>query len=50
MKIEEHPERVTKIKPFYIDDRKTLRKIIQQLLLIFCILKKKKYILPKMQN
>ena len=53
--IESHPERVSNIKPFInkykwkginypskIDDWKTLRKIIQQLLLIFCILKKKK--------
>ena len=56
--IELHPERVSNIKPFInkynwkginypskIDDWETLRKIIQQLLLIFCIPKKKKYVL-----
>ena len=54
---ESHPERVSNTRPFInkykwkginyaskIDDWKTLRKIIQQLLLIFCILKKKKYL------
>ena len=55
--IESHPERVSNIRPFInkynwkrinypskIDDWKRLRKIIQQLLLIFCISKKKKYV------
>ena len=52
-----NPERVSKIKPFInkynwkgisypikIDDWKAFEKIIQQLFLIFCILKKKTYI------
>ena len=55
--IESHPERSLNIKPFInkynwkginypskIDDWKRLRKIIQQLLLIFCILKKEKHV------
>ena len=54
--IESHPERVSNIKPFInkhnrteinysskINDWKTFEKIIWQLLLIFCILKKNKY-------
>ena len=54
---ESHPERVSNIKrfinkykwkginyPLKIDDWKTFEKKIQQLLLIFCILKKKKYV------
>ena len=46
--IELPPERVSNIKPFInnysskLDDWKTFEKIIQQLLLIFCLLKKKK--------
>ena len=55
--IELHPERVSNIKPFInkcnwkginypskMDDWKTFDKIIKQLLLIFCISKKNKYL------
>ena len=55
--IELHPERVSNIKPFInkynwkrinylskMDDWKTFEKIIKQLLLIFCISKKNKYV------
>ena len=47
--IESHPERVSKIKPFinkykWNEINCQLRKIIQQFLLIFCILKKEKYV------
>ena len=55
--IELHPERVSNIKPFInkynwkrinylskMHDWKTFEKIIKQLLLIFCISKKNKYV------
>ena len=55
--IEWHPERVSNIKPFInkynwkrinylskMDNWKTFEKIIKQLLLIFCISKKNKYV------
>ena len=55
--IELHPERLSNIKPFInkynwkrinylskMDDWKTFEKIIKQLLLIFCISKKNKYV------
>ena len=57
------PQRVTKIKPFINkykwegisfssekDDCKKLRKIMLQLFLMFCMLKKKKHILFLFQN
>ena len=62
-KIKSHLETVSNIKPFInkynwkginypakMDDWKSLKKIIQQLLLIFCILKKRKCTLLIFQN
>ena len=61
--IKGHSERMTKIKPFIAkcnweginypsekDDRKKLQKIMQQLLLMFYMLKMIKYILPTFQD
>ena len=62
--MEKNLQKITKIKPFIYkqiqlernkfstrkDDWKKLRKTIEQLLLIFCMLQKKKYILPIFQN
>ena len=57
--IKKDPQRITKINPFISKYNwegiifhqkkmigKNLRKVIEQVLLIFCMLKKKKYILP----
>ena len=62
-KIKDHPERITKIKPFTAKyhweiinypsekhDWKKGKKIIQQLLLMFYMLKITKYILPTFEN
>ena len=52
-----NPERVSNIKPFInkhngkkISYPKHLRKVIKQLLLIFCIVKKKRYVRLISQN
>ena len=58
-----YSKRITKIKSFINNHiweginfqqknmiRKSLRRIIEQLLLMFCMLKRKKYILPMFQN
>ena len=62
-KIKKDPQKITKIKTFIYkykwegkffpseeDDWKNLRKIMEQLLLMFCILNKKKYILLMFQK